>query len=144
MNSCPSYDGVYDGQGPCWTCQGIDTQCPLYWKDIKMENSHNAESVRPHEGPTERTYHHVGTGHTESKYWCPECPGWFGVPHDLHPHGSYRKDCACVPCQKIDGRYPKHGVFMTHGYYRRWFAKASRDNDRWTPQFDGTGVREKE
>lgn len=29
MNECPDYDGIYDGHGPCWTCQGIKERCPL-------------------------------------------------------------------------------------------------------------------
>jgi hypothetical protein len=78
------------------------------------------EQTRAHVGPPGRTYHHVGTGVTDSVYWCPVCPGWFGVPHEGYPHGIYLKDCACVPCQRLDGRYPKHGVFMTHAEYRRW------------------------
>lgn len=33
MRKCPSYDGVYEGQGPCWTCQGVPEQCPLFWEE---------------------------------------------------------------------------------------------------------------
>ena len=28
MSECPSYDGIYDGNGPCWTCQGRPGECP--------------------------------------------------------------------------------------------------------------------
>lgn len=31
---CPSYDGVPEYGGPCWTCRGQAEQCPLYWEDL--------------------------------------------------------------------------------------------------------------
>lgn len=30
---CPSYDGVPEYGGPCWTCQGLEEQCPLFWTE---------------------------------------------------------------------------------------------------------------
>lgn len=27
--NCPEYDGIYDGQGPCWTCQNQSEHCPV-------------------------------------------------------------------------------------------------------------------
>jgi hypothetical protein len=32
---CKDYDGIYDGYGPCWTCQDIPDRCAYYepWTD---------------------------------------------------------------------------------------------------------------
>lgn len=66
-------------------------------------------------------YHHVGTGHTTSIYWCEFCQGFYGVLHDdidHSQHGSGRREsCACRPCQQAQHIYPKQGVFMEHGDY---------------------------
>lgn len=35
--NCPSYDGIYDGQGPCWTCQGEPEHCPIGPKNLIRE-----------------------------------------------------------------------------------------------------------
>lgn len=33
QDSCPSYDGVPEYGGPCWTCQNQDDHCPMTMKE---------------------------------------------------------------------------------------------------------------
>lgn len=76
--------------------------------------------TRPDFGPTDESYHHVGTGNTTSRYWCGICVGWYGVPHDnAHEKGrDHRRDhCVCGVCQKASGVWPSQGVFARHDDY---------------------------
>lgn len=61
-------------------------------------------------------YFHIGTGNTESRYYCHVCDGFYGVPHDgdTHKHtrrGQFISGCACAPCQQHFGVYPRGGEF---------------------------------
>jgi hypothetical protein len=69
-------------------------------------------------------YFHVGTGNTESRYYCKVCDGFYGVPHDGQTHDHTRKGtfipgCACKPCQVHYGVYPRGGEF-------RWIERPLR------------------
>lgn len=81
-----------------------------------------ADEPKPHDGPKGVTYHHVGTGVTDSNYWCATCDGWYGVPHDNVHTGRWKHQanhCVCGVCQKANGIWPKQGMFATHAEYRR-------------------------
>ncbi len=42
-SDCPSYDGVPEYGGPCWTCQGIPEHCPLFHMEKEKSDQEAAE-----------------------------------------------------------------------------------------------------
>jgi hypothetical protein len=68
-------------------------------------------------------YVHVGAGRTLSRFYCPDCDGYYGIPHrtavggvhDGHPWavGCRPEQCACRACQEHLGIFPNQGVWMS-------------------------------
>lgn len=94
------------------------------------DQNRGVQVATPHSGPVNDVkYHHVGTGRTESRFFCDECDGWYGMPHDDHPH-ELRAGCACRACLTQLGVYPNTGMILTHGEYRDWYVELNMRSRR--------------
>ena len=78
--------------------------------------------------PSAEVYMHVGSGQTPSRYYCADCDGYYGVPHDgdVHsPKHEFSGSCACRPCQERTGRYPNEGVMVNRALAHASIAEAT-------------------